>query len=188
MPEVKVLIEGYAKKTKNGWVASSTCTLIRDGKIKIIADPGINQKLLVSRLKKMKMKPEHINYVLLTHYHPDHAANVALFSKARIIDHSSIYDGDKGRDHNGTVPGTKMKIIPTPGHTRGHCSLSVETDNGTVVVAGDVFWFWDGEKQVLDINKQDEFAGDFEKLRESRKKLLDIADYIIPGHGRMMKS
>lgn len=30
MAKVKVLIEGYAKETKNGWLASSTTTLIED--------------------------------------------------------------------------------------------------------------------------------------------------------------
>ncbi|MBI4018385.1 MAG: MBL fold metallo-hydrolase [Candidatus Aenigmarchaeota archaeon] len=187
MPEVKVLIEGYAKKTRKGWTASSTCTLIRDGKAIIIVDPGINRKMLMSRLRKAKIKPERVDYVLLTHYHPDHALNAALFPKAKLIDHSSVYDGDKGVDHNGTVPGTGIRIIPTPGHTRGHCSASVKTDKGTVVLSGDVFWFWDNENQSLDLERPDEFAGDIENLRASRRKLLQIADYIIPGHGGMMK-
>jgi len=34
---------------------------------------------------------------------------------------------------------------------------------------------------------EDEFATDIEKLKESRKKVLEIADWIIPGHGKMFK-
>ena len=34
----------------------------------------------------------------------------------------------------GIAPG--LRLIPTPGHTRGHQSLVVETDGGTVVLAG----------------------------------------------------
>ena len=57
-----------------------------------------------------------------------------------------------------------------------------------VVVAGDVFWWVDGEEQIIDIERPDQhFASDPAKLIESRKKVLEIADYIIPGHGTMMK-
>lgn len=30
MTKIKVLIEGYAKQTENGWLASSTTVLIKD--------------------------------------------------------------------------------------------------------------------------------------------------------------
>lgn len=30
MAEIKVLIEGYAKEIKNGWMASSTVTLVKN--------------------------------------------------------------------------------------------------------------------------------------------------------------
>ena len=32
MTEIKVLIEGYAKEIKNGWVANSTAVLVRSNK------------------------------------------------------------------------------------------------------------------------------------------------------------
>lgn len=41
MAEVKILIEGYAKKTENGWLASSTVTLVRSNDKNIIVDPGV---------------------------------------------------------------------------------------------------------------------------------------------------
>jgi len=44
MAKVKVLIEGYAKKTKDGWLASSTATLIKDDDKNIIVDPGVLTK------------------------------------------------------------------------------------------------------------------------------------------------
>ena len=50
MAKVKVLIEGYAKETKSGWVASSTVTLVQDRGINIIFDPGINKELLLKKL------------------------------------------------------------------------------------------------------------------------------------------
>ena len=55
MSEVKVLIEGYAEKTKDGWIASPSTVLIEDNGLKIIADPGSNKKLLLKKLAKEKL-------------------------------------------------------------------------------------------------------------------------------------
>jgi N-acyl homoserine lactone hydrolase len=38
------------------------------------------------------------------------------------------------------LPG--IRVVPTPGHTPGHQSVLVETDDGLVVVAGDVAYTW----------------------------------------------
>jgi len=70
-----------------------------------------------------------------------------------------------------------------------HCSLVVETEKGIYAVAGDVFWWMENERQEVDINKPD---GDpehmnIQKLIASRRKILEIADWIIPGHGKMFK-
>ena len=91
MAKVKVLIEGYAKETKNGWLASSTVTLIEDGKKKIITDPGINKKLLLERLKKEGFTPKDIDIVFLTHYHPDHSFLAAIFEKGSYLDIAMLY-------------------------------------------------------------------------------------------------
>lgn len=40
MNNVKVLIEGYAKEIRGGWLASSTTTLIESNGIRVIVDPG----------------------------------------------------------------------------------------------------------------------------------------------------
>ena len=54
MAQVKVLIEGYAKQLKNGWVASSTTCLVEAENKKIVTDPGCNRKKLLDALKKEK--------------------------------------------------------------------------------------------------------------------------------------
>ena len=59
-----------------------------------------------------------------------------------------------------------------------------------VVLAGDVFWWADGEEQLVDINKEDDAHPaelDMKALIKSRRVLLEKADYIIPGHGKMFK-
>ena len=70
-----------------------------------------------------------------------------------------------------------------------HCSLIVNTEKGIYAVAGDVFWWLENEKQEVDINKLDGDPErmDMKKLIASRKKLLELADYIIPGHGDIYK-
>lgn len=150
MAKVKVLIEGYAKKTKTGWIASSTTTLVQEKDLNIIVDPGINKKLLLKKLKENGLATKNIDLVFLTHYHPDHALLAGIFENAKILD-------------GGTI-------------------------QGKVLVAGDVFWWMDDEKQELDINKSDPFTQNRKALLKSRQKVLKIADWIIPGHGKMFKN
>ncbi len=82
-------------------------------------------------------------------------------------------------------------MVATPGHTREHASLVVDTSSGRFAVAGDVFWWQDGHDPDIDFSSlmeiPDPFAQDFDILQESRKRLLRIADFIIPGHGRIFE-
>ncbi len=36
--------------------------------------------------------------------------------------------------------------------------------------------------------EDDLYASDKEKLKQSRKKVLEMSDWVIPGHGRMFKT
>ena len=193
MSKVKVLIEGYAKKTKEGWLASSSTTLIEDGGKKIIVDPGINRELLFRKLKDQGLTPNGIDIVFMTHYHPDHMFLTSVFEKAMVVDGDTVYEKDNETGYEGRVPGTSLEVILTPGHTHEHASLITTTDKGTIVIAGDVFLWRDEEKQqTVDIdvliNKEDPFIQDWEALKDSRKKVLQIADWIIPGHGKMFRN
>jgi len=193
MAKVKVLIEGYAKKTKEGWIASSITTLVQTAGLNIIIDPGINRSLILKKLKKEGLKTGNIDFVLMTHYHPDHNYLSAIFEKAKALDDELVWDEDKEYEHKGIIPGTDLKILPTPGHEEFHASLVVPTDKGIFVVAGDVFWWSDDEKQdtssqVVLLKHKDPLVKNKKALRGSRVKVLDIADFIIPGHGKMFKN
>ena len=76
-------------------------------------------------------------------------------------------------------------MIPTPGHTLDSVSLQVLTEQGVVVVAGDTF-----EKQE-DLKDEsiwvDAGSQDSSKQTESRKRILAIADFVVPGHGAMFR-
>ena len=190
MAKVKVLIEGYAREIDNGWLASSTTTFIQSNGKNIIVDPGCNRKKLLEALAREKLKPGDIDFVLLTHSHGDHSLLVGIFDNAIVITPTEVYDNDNQIELENKIPGTDLSIIQTPGHSPEHCSLVVPTEEGTYVIAGDVFWWMDDEKQGIDIDKRDEAHPeevDMQKLIESRKKILKIGDYIIPGHGKMFK-
>ncbi|MDP2864184.1 MAG: MBL fold metallo-hydrolase [bacterium] len=193
MAEIKVLIEGYAKEENGAEFASSTTTLIREGDLNIIVDPGMNRKLLLESLRKEGLPSDKINYVILTHYHLDHSLLAGIFKNARIMDNSDICSWDgKIETHDGKVPGTDIEIIRTPGHDMFHCSVLVKTNEfGKVIIAGDVFWWEDSQKQKTDkeslMKHKDPYMKNEEELTNSRKKILELADYIIPGHGKMFK-
>ncbi len=191
MSEVKILIEGYAREIKGGWRASPSTVLIRDSGLNILVDPGANKDLLLKALSKEGLKIENINLIFVTHYHLDHILNIRLFPGKDILDGNIIYREDKEIEFSGKIPNTNIKVIETPGHAHEHTSLLIETEKGKVAVAGDIFWWIDGEKQKTDketlLKRKDPFAKDKEALTDSRRKILEIADYIIPGHGKMFK-
>jgi glyoxylase-like metal-dependent hydrolase (beta-lactamase superfamily II) len=91
----------------NGWVELPVCVYLidhPDGKILFdTACDGIQQskvdrnadsispyiftqeQLLPNRLEALKLKPDDINYVVLSHLHADHAGNAYLFKNSEII-------------------------------------------------------------------------------------------------------
>lgn len=191
MNTVKILVEGNAKENQNNWVASSTVTLIKaDGK-NIIVDPGCNREKLLKSLKNNNLKTGDIDFVFITHNHTDHILLAGVFENAKIIDNSEIYDDDKITEHKNIIPGTNLKIIQTPGHDQFHCSLVVDTSDGIYIIAGDVFWWMNEKRQKLECNDlvhhPDPYAKDLKVLQNSRKKILKLANFVIPGHGKLFK-
>lgn len=190
MAEIKILIEGYAKQIEGGWLASSTVVLVRTNNTNIIVDPGCNREKLMTSLGEEKLKVGDIDFVLLTHNHLDHTLLTGIFPNAEVLTCEEIYKNDNQIAHGNIIPGTDLAIIQTPGHCNEHCSLAVPTEKGIYVASGDVFWWTVGEKQTMDIEKVDDAHPqevDMKKLIESRKKILKIADHIIPGHGKIFK-
>lgn len=194
MDKFVILIEGYAHKGSNGsYVASPSSTLVYSKGKKVLIDPGANPTLLVKRLKKIGLTTSDIDIVYLSHYHPDHFLGISLFHGKAIYDGTTIWKGDKEKSIKGKIPRTNIEIIKTPGHSPEHTSLLVETSElGKVCIAQDVFWWEDG-KQKSDttddlLSLVDPFATDVKALRKSRKKVLELADWIIPGHGKMFRN
>ncbi len=190
MAGLKVLVEGYAKEVEGGWIASSTVTFVMSNGKNIIIDPGCNRERLLAALDGEGLATGDINFVILTHTHTDHALLAGIFENAEVLTPYELYKGDHQTEHDNKVPGTELEIIETPGHAAEHCSVKVPTKDGVYVVGGDVFWWVDGQEQKLDIGQEDDAHPDevsMDDLKASRQKIFDIADFIVPGHGKTVK-
>ena len=191
--ELKVLVEGYARQENGVEYASSTAILIKQGNLNVLVDPGSNYNYLRAALIKDGLSSLSINFVVLTHYHLDHCLLAGMFTTAKVLDNSEIYAWDSSiRSHVGKVPGTGIKLISTPGHDPFHCSVLVKTKEfGRVAIASDVFWWPDNQKQKTDkqslLNLKDPYVKNKADLLASRKKIWGLADWIVPGHGKMFK-
>jgi glyoxylase-like metal-dependent hydrolase (beta-lactamase superfamily II) len=192
LESVTVLIEGYVKlfADKHLEAAPSTVLIRKSGK-KLLVDPGSNPQLLVKALQREGLKPVDIDLLFLTHYHLDHILNIRLFPHQDIYDGTTLYRGDEEIPCAAGIPVAEVEVVLTPGHSSEHASLVVKGNNGRYAVAGDVFWWEDGKEPATDretlMNLPDPWAQDRAALKQSRLKLLQQADYIIPGHGKIFQ-
>lgn len=180
MAQVKVLMEGYTSGEADEH-SCSTIVLVRYNKKSMVVDPGTmpDQKLLINSLKKEGLSVDDIDVVFITHSHMDHYRNIGMFPKAKALDYWGWWDGDVWSECTGKIT-EELSIVKTPGHNYDGITLLVKTDKGVIAICGDVFW-------KKDFPKDDPYANDKEKLKDSRKKVLELADWVIPGHGKMFK-
>lgn len=174
---VDVVLNGSLTSTGGG--VASTCTLVRDGDRVIVVDPGMatGAAAILDALARFGIKPEDVTEVVLSHHHPDHTMYAGLFPNAAVHDHWAIYRGTDWEDSecDGRVLSPSVQLARTPGHTAEDLVLIAGTPDGVVVTTHS--WFH-AESAV-----EDEDPEDLDRLRESRRRILDVADLIVPGHG-----
>jgi glyoxylase-like metal-dependent hydrolase (beta-lactamase superfamily II) len=176
MADVKVLIKGYTSEESGEEKTCATITLVKDEDIVMVVDPGVleNQQILIDALKKEGLNLEDVNFVCITHSHLDHYRNIGMFSNAKTLEFYGVWDKNTVDDWKEQFT-KNIKVIRTPGHNATSITLLVKTNKGNIAICGDVFW-------KENFPEKDEYADEPEKLKNSRENVLEIADYIIPGH------
>jgi len=172
---VNVLHTGYADDR-----VASTVTLIRDGEAVIVVDPGMvaDRSSILGPLVAAGVEPEDVTDVVISHHHPDHTVNIALFPNARVHDFMATYEGDVWTDHDegDFAVSESVRLVATPGHTDEDVTTVVETADGVVVLTH-LWWSAEGPAE-------DPFATDRDVLRTSRQSVLALKPVtVIPGHG-----
>ncbi len=175
MATVHLLHAGYADER----VASSV-VLVLDGDARIIVDPGMvaDRSRILEPLAGLGVAPETISHVFISHHHPDHTVNIALFPAAEVVDFGARYIGDEWLDHDGDGYrlGPSSQLWVTPGHTDQDASLIVTADDATYAMT---HAWWRGDRTPA----LDPYAPDQAILEASRARILAAADIVIPGHG-----
>jgi len=175
MTSVHLLHAGYS-----GERTASSVALVRDGDALIVVDPGMvaRRALILDPLRELGVEPEAVTHVFLSHHHPDHTMNVALFQNAEVVDFWARYVDDVWLD----MPGDGYRLSPksqlwlTPGHTQEDASLIVEADDGVYAMTH-LWWHADRGPEI------DPVADDQAALEAGRARVLAVADVVIPGHG-----
>ncbi len=147
------------------------------------------------QLKEYGFEPENIDIVINTHLHYDHCGNNALFKKSRFIvqlselrvayvppifnkavysridfDIEGIeYDAIEG-DFFNLLPG--IDIIYTPGHSMGHQSVLVTTNEGMIIIPGDAVYTGENYEELI----LPGFCYDSESSLRSIKRIRKLAN------------
>ncbi|NNE67324.1 MAG: N-acyl homoserine lactonase family protein [Pyrinomonadaceae bacterium] len=196
-------------------VLANPCFLIKHGERYMIWDTGhpssiadlpdgvggggFHSKLetkLPDRLAKINLKPLDIDFLALSHHHPDHAGNANLFSSATWLavsaERDHMFSDDLRRnpdffDNYSELEDAKIEsadeihdvfgngsvvMFSTPGHTPGHSVLLVRLRNaGSILLTGDLFT----HSKAREMGTIPKFTMDKKQLVESRKRFEEIA-------------
>jgi len=171
------------------------------GKKNIIIDTGLkgNSPLLEDSMKAIGLSPRDIGLVIITHGHADHFGGAGMFKKAEIAMHAHDAEFVNMHDEiftassffgnryfpkvtmklNGTetidAKPFSLKVIPTPGHTKG--SVSLHDEKHKFLVSGDTL-FIDG------VGRYDLPSASKYELTASLAKISGLDFHILlPGHG-----
>ncbi len=175
MTSVHLLHAGYAHDR-----VGSSIVLVRDADALIVVDPGMvaRRSLILDPLKDLGVAPEAVTHVFLSHHHPDHTVNIALFPNAEVVDFWARYKDDLWLDHDGDgyhlSPTAQLWV--TPGHTEEDATLVVEADDAVYAMTH-LWWREDRTPEV------DPLGVDQAAIVRGRARVLGAADIVIPGHG-----
>ncbi len=176
------------------------CYLVYDETTKecMVIDPGAEGQKIVTEIEKRDLK---VKYIVNTHGHVDHISANA-YVKERLEAPLLIHEDDAAMLGDGTInmssylgeevnkpladrllkdgdvlelAENKIRVLHTPGHTRGGISLVCSN----ICFSGDTLF-------LMSIGRTDLPGGSFKQLIDSIKnKLFTLDDEVVvyPGHG-----
>jgi glyoxylase-like metal-dependent hydrolase (beta-lactamase superfamily II) len=178
VPRIHVLNDGYL-----GNRVASTVTLIESDGALIVVDPGMvsAREAILNPLRELGHAAEDVTDVIISHHHPDHTINIALFPNAAVHDHWATYRADEwiSRRAEGVELSPGVILWETPGHTPQDITTIVDTEEGKVALTH-LWW-------TATHPPEDPYASDPEALHQGRARVLEVAALVIPGHGPMFQ-
>jgi len=184
-------------------VYANAYVLIDDRLVLIDSSSESDAKTILRYLEKARIKPRDLATIFITHVHPDHVSGLARIKQdavgtkvaaskveADFISKKRTYDGPPGaayQRHPGTPVDVALedgqtydglKVIYTPGHTRG--SISLLDESRSLLIAGDAA---NNEKGLSTMD--DQYNVDPKQHRESIRKLATFPfENAVFGHGK----
>ncbi len=162
----------------------------------------------IARLAALGVGPEDIDILILTHLHWDHASNIHLFPRARVIvqreelryaaapldphrvPYQSIPPGLQSMERFEVIDGDKeiaegVSVHLTPGHTPGIQGVAVRVPSGVYFIAGDnvpLMENWDAREKYGVPHWPNGIHVDLEVYSKSLRRMENLGDIILPGH------
>jgi glyoxylase-like metal-dependent hydrolase (beta-lactamase superfamily II) len=176
----------------------ATVTLVKTEGLNILIDTAwepleTKTNRLILELQYHGLAPDDIDEIFVTHWHGDHFLNIPLFPKARVF-----YAGCPPRiikhrmaDMNAENETIKLRegedwhsglsIIATPGHSNHDHSVVMNQKKRVFVAAGDsiVSKMYYHTETFFPNERMEKHLGE---LKDSFKRIINLADFIIPGH------
>lgn len=156
---------------------------------------------IANRLGEKGLSVEDIDYLILTHFHYDHASNADLFKNAKIIFHETAWnnaekaDFDLGpfyandslkyiqnrwenvicvKDNEEFLDGISMKYVG--GHDNGCSAVVVKSGAGVIVFTSDAIQVYENLEKPVGV------CSNLEEFINAASWVKQIADIVIPSH------
>lgn len=161
----------------------------------------------INALKSIRVSPDEVKIVILTHLHWDHSSGFHFFKNAKFLvqkkeikyaiaplpcHHSMFYEKHQGKpvfvdylDRIEMIDGDYkiedgVETVFIPGHSPGFQGVLIATQKGKYFIAGDTVGLFECWETVPHVPSG--IFNNLEAYYESMGRIEKIADFVLPGH------